>query len=254
MDPWLSLDVPVFSSDGLITQGKQSHVFISRFIVKQMGIGKGLTFREVSDLTRHLSLYQQVLRQRGWSTPITYFMQINDHEAGSYLTTLEQYIEGPSFTDILAKEGVPQALSYLELILHLLANESTSEFAYERLRFHRLKYGVDLKPDNLVLDVQTRELFLVDTFAPKIITSEGQWGWYSKKLDELGPEELMVVTGTREGISLRLFRLMGISKTRHYSNILSSLETNGMRKEEVRFIASEIESDYPLLDYIYSLV
>lgn len=227
-----------------LTQGKQSRIYLAQTLVKVIGTGKGLTQNEANTLARQLYGYHDILHCRGWLLPQLYCIRVNHSGLESELIIREQYIPGSSLTEVIADKGIVCAMQHVLPIVKLLCAEPTVKVVYHGKALYRLCYGVDLKPDNIVLNSVTNELVLVDTFAPKTMRKSGSWCRYSKKLERLSPTKLQIVTATRAGILLRLLRLMGLQKTSpEYGAVLSLLESTGMEKEELHFIASEVSAD-----------
>lgn len=235
-----------------LTRGNQSCIYLTQTLTKVIGSDKDLTHDEASYLAAQLHDYHTMLSRRGWLLPELYSIRLNSgHE--SELIVQEQYIAGPSLKSLIADKDIMCAIRYLLPIIRLLCAEPTVKVTNYGKTFHRMCYGVDLKPDNLVLSSTADELFLVDTFAPKIMRKSGSWSCYYRKLERLSPRKLQIVTATRVGILLRLIRLMGLQKTSpEYTAVLSALHNAGVNKEELHFIAGEVNADYPLLDYIYA--
>lgn len=235
-----------------LAQGKQSRIYLAPTIIKVIGTGKSLTQNEANALARQLCNYRAVLQRQGWLLPELYSIRVHQYGHESELIMQEQYIDGSSLTKMIVDQGMARAIQCLLPIVKLLCLQPTVKQTYYGKTFHRLNYGVDLKPDNLVFNSVTNGLFLVDTFAPKTMTPVGSWCCYNKKLESLSPRKLLVVTATRAGILLRLTRLMGLQETgQEHSAMLSLLKSAGMERDELRFIAREVSAGYPLLDHMY---
>lgn len=252
--PSLLINDKIDQSHGdFIAQGKQSTVFVIQVAVKQIGIDKGLSSQEAQYLVAQLYYYRRVLTQRGWRLPELYLTRTKKYENETRLTIYEQYIPGPSLTSIIAQQGMLQAIGHMASLLKLIYTDHATAMRHGSTLLHRLDYGVDLKPDNVLLNKATNQLYLIDTFAPKTIRKDGSWHCYLKKLDNLSPNKLMIVTATREGILLRLLRLAGVRQgTREYFAVLRLLcSLNTMSQSEYQFITSEISRNYTFLDSIY---
>jgi len=236
----------------LIAEGKQSRVYLGQSILKQIGVGKNLIKEEADSLVVGLCDYNKILHLRGWLIPELYSVRTKYSKYGWELFIYEQYIPGLLLAEVIVHQGIVQAMTYLLPILEILVAEPTTELSYGNAVLHHFSYGVDLKPTNLILNHQTKELFLVDIFAPKTMTSDKAWRCYNNKLESLSPRNLQIVTATREGILLRLLRLTGVYKEMsEYRTLLTLIEDAGINLNELHFVKTQIDQGYPLLDHVY---
>ncbi len=231
-----------------IAHGLHSIVYKTYMIEKHIGRNKRLTLSEALRLKHQLFVYQHILRQQGWHIPECYLLEVNVTKDKVELRLLEQYIEGPTVTEVLKLHGTSYALKKIIPTLYVLTMQPTVPYDYGKYRLQRLAYGVDLKPDNIIL-YSKKTPFLVDTFAPKLLTITGNWRYYSSQFETLAAQELLVVTATREGVILRLLRLLGID--RHSLSVSRAFLQAGLSSREIAFLKKEITMGYPLLNIIY---
>jgi len=250
--------------DGLhgtvINYGKQSQVELLEreylkvpIIIKWIGVGKRLTYKEVTDLYIHLVDYRDILERNGWDVPRLHEVIIYKDKRAACMSVYEEYITGQRIDEIIKdSRTVRRTWELFASLFLLLARQETIAVTMGNQQLHRLSYGVDLKPSNLVID-SAGKVYLVDTFGPKVIKPSGQWAAYSKKLEGIGKEPLMAVTATREGILLRFLRLVGIedAKNATIQRLWDCLHEAGIPPSEVKFVIDEVKNGYPWLDYLY---
>ena len=250
----------------IIGYGKQSQVELLErdylkmpIIIKWMGVGKRLKYEETVNLHTHLFVYRDILERNGWSIPKLHEVIIYKAKRTAYISVYEEYIIGRSINEIIQDKSyaVNQKWELFGLLFSLLARQESVTLTVGSKQLHRLPYGVDLKPDNLIID-DTGRIRLVDTFAPKTINDKGQWTSYSKKLEGLDEESLMAVTATREGIVLRFLRLAHVRSPVEYgkSEVIQHLQDclleAGVSSGETEFIMDEVKSGYRWLNHLYA--
>src|SRR3989338_1808953 len=254
-----------------ISEGRQSRVSIleysvegvsRRVIWKRMGVGKNLTESEAKILQSRLAPYRGELVGSGWNIPEIYHSQIVPVSSEFQIFSYEQYIPGGDGQLMVENPDEPQFLKWMLLrkVIESLASYSDiGEIEVQGEKLSGLPQGLDLKLANIVVERETGKMFFVDLFGPKEI-KDGKWLTYSKKLDSLSESNLMAIAASREGMILRLYRLIeqkwaesgGITQERLRKNLFHLLDNSSLPKKEVLLIKREIGENFPWLDKIYS--
>jgi len=222
-------------------------------VVKRMGIGKHLSHEEAYSLYAQLPAYWDALKLSGWNIPNMYDVAVYAGKRGLYIYSYEEYIDGQS----VGAHVADKKWEIFRQLFSLLAIQRSVLWSVGGRILHRLRYGVDLKPDNLVFDNAGR-VYLVDTFGPKTINERGKWMSYVRKLERLDEESLMVVTATREGMILRFLRLaekgwsVEFAESEMATRLHDCLLAAGISPGESEFIISEVKRSYPWLDELYN--
>ncbi len=265
--------MPTLPSTGLasdlrgrvIGRGRQSQVELTErghmgmpTVIKKMGVGRQLSYEEARCLHAQFYVYRDILKLSGWSIPDVYDAALCGEKDGLYIRTYEEYIDGQSVSEVMYG-GFDVADKKWEIcgqLFSLLSQQRGVPWAVGNKLLHRLPYGVDLKPDNLVLDSGGR-VYLVDIFGPKTIDDRGRWVSYARKLERLDEVSLMIVTATREGAILRFLRLaargcpVGFAETEAIARLRDCLLAVGISSGESEFIVNEVSRGYPWLDELY---
>jgi hypothetical protein len=140
-----------------------------------------------------------------------FFSEVEKLNEEFQIFSYEEFIEGGDAEHMVADPEQPNFRKWylIEKVFRLLYSYPQAQLTRGSLLGRDLTFlphGLDLKLANLVLDPDG-QLFFVDLFGPKELDAEGGWLTYSTKLDSLPPENLRVVTATREGAILRFWRL-----------------------------------------------
>jgi len=253
------------------SEGRQSRVTLLEYtaagtnkqvVWKRMGAGKGLTEAEAHLFESRLRPYRNGLHNFGWRVPQTRYSQVVEVGGEFQVFSYDQFIPGGDAEHLVLNPEEPNFLKWhlLREIVSQLASYPQSDIDRKTLfgaDVSVLPHGLDLKLANIVS--AENGVFFVDLFGPKELNEDRSWKTYSPKLDILPPENLLAVTGTREGAFLRLYRLI----ERHWSSIggvtvgtlrnqlKQLLENSRLASSETNFILSEVQDDYPWLDRVY---
>jgi hypothetical protein len=254
-----------------ISEGRQSRVSLleyesrnqkNRVIWKRMGAGKTLTREEAERAKNEILPYQKSLRQFGWQMPQIYHLQTVTMEREHQIFSYEEPIGRGDGEKIIGDATEPNFRKWfiVRTVIEQMANYPKTSlrkrsFFGQELTF--LPHGLDLKPANVV-STGDRGLFFVDLFGPKLIDPDGDWQFYSKKLDSLPEEKLLAVCATKEGALLRFLRLCELIWEK--SGVPKELVRNGFKEiirttdfgKESNFVINQIESNYPWLENLYS--
>jgi hypothetical protein len=257
---------------GGISVGRQSRVTVLeydheertyRVVWKRMGAGKGLDLDEARQLRERLNPYRSSLEDSGWHVPKLLYSKVEKLGNEFQIFSYEEFIPGGDAEHMIADREEPNFRKWyvVEKVLRALYSYPIVELKVQTIlgqQVTMLPHGLDLKLANLVLNSGTSQLFFVDLFGPKELYQDGQWVTYTDKLDSLPPDQLKVVTATREGLILRFWRLARRTwepeKERRrllqddFIEILAGLCSD---EREFRFIRGELDSDFQWLNDIY---
>jgi hypothetical protein len=256
-----------------MSQGRQSRVSVlaydfggeeRRVVWKRMGVDKGLTQAEATEMWRRLDHYRTKLIDVGWRVPrLLYSAVVPVSSDESQIFSYEQYIYGGDAEVMLQDPDQPNFRKWylVDEILRTLYSypqESLTREVVAGQKVSRLPDGLDLKAANFVLEDGTDELYFIDLFGPKELTLEGDWEIFTPKIDTLPSENLRAVCATREGAVLRFWRLARrlwkpekrdrVPLTEEFLDHLERLEPP---EEEFAFVRDEIEANCPWMDRLY---
>lgn len=256
-----------------ISEGRQSRVSIleyritdesRRVLWKRMGAGRGFTKDEAQLFQSRLLPYRHVLRTAGWNVPESFHTAVVAIEDEHQIFSYERLVGRGDGDNMLMNPEEPNFRKWhlLRSTIQTLARYPRTSLTQEEVagqKVSRLPHGLDLKTANVVLD-ESGTLWFVDLFGTKEINKDGSWQTYSTKLDSLKPENLIAVCATREGMILRMYRLVekawtsagGIEQEVLRSDFIVLLESLEMPSGEVSFITDQIHTDFPWLNSIYS--
>jgi len=258
-----------------LTQGRQSRVSVLeytkegedyRLIWKRMGAGKGLEVDEAEALQVRLLPYRESLISAGWNIPKLYFSEVVKIDGEAQIYSYEEFIPGGDGEQMVADASEPNFRKWhlTEEVISTLINYPPDVVVRREVcgrELTCLPHGLDLKHANVVLQQGTNKLFFVDLFGPKEVVEDFAWRTFESKLDSLAPERLLAVCATREGALLRFWRLArrkwAADKSRRpflSEQFVERLDSLGLPKIELDFVASEIHGSCAWLDGIYSEV
>jgi hypothetical protein len=256
-----------------MSQGRQSRVSVlaynrdheeRRVVWKRMGAGKSLTESEAREMWKRLDHYRAKLINVGWQVPRLLYSAVvpvasNECQIFSY----EHYIHGGDAEVMLRNPDQPNFRKWYlvdEILRTLYAypEGSLKRDVVAGRKVSLLPDGLDLKAANFVLEDGTDQLYFIDLFGPKELTSDGRWMIYTPKIDTLPAENLRAVCATREGTILRFWRLARrlwklekkdrIPLTEEFLDHFTRLDPP---EEELAFVTGEIESNCPWMDSLY---
>jgi len=256
-----------------MTPGRQSRVSVLeydrqgttyRVVWKRMGADKRLDLDEAKAMRERLSPYRTSLESSGWHVPKLFFSEVEKLNNEFQVFSYEEFIPGGDAEHMIADPTEPNFRKWyvIEKVLRLLYSYPGDQLTNVSLLgrdLTLLPHGLDLKLANLVLEPSDNQLYFVDLFGPKELTPDGGWRIYSPKLDSLPPDNLRVVTATREGAILRFWRLARktwepVRERRPLllDDFLDRLAVCDPTSEELGVIREDLTSNFAWLNTIYS--